>query len=108
MRAKSLAARQSGRIDASDGRLIPPARTSSVTWFSRSRARPVAAAPMRHQACGTSRTVAGSAPAVYRVVANVRALATSAAPEQLPKIPPVVLARAGVVPGLPLEYESLA
>src|SRR6266404_7480490 len=61
MRAKSLAARQSGRSAASDGRRMPPANTSSVTLLSRSRARPAAAAPMRHQACGTSRTVAGSA-----------------------------------------------
>ena len=61
MRAKSLAARQSGRIAASDGRRTPPARTSSVTLFSRNSARPLAAAPSRHQACGTSATVAGSA-----------------------------------------------
>src|ERR1700740_1405451 len=40
---------------------MPPARTSSVTLFSRNRARPAAAAPMRHQACGTPRTVSGSA-----------------------------------------------
>src|SRR5437667_5182483 len=40
---------------------MPPASTSSVTWFSRNRARPVAAAPSRHQACGTPSTVAGSA-----------------------------------------------
>src|SRR5216684_2266651 len=38
-----------------------PARTSSVTLFSRSRARPAPAAPMRHQACGTPRTISGSA-----------------------------------------------
>src|SRR6266851_1971941 len=61
MRAKSLAARQSGRSAASDGRRMPPANTSSVTLLSRSKARPAAAAPMRHQACGTSCTVAGSA-----------------------------------------------
>src|SRR5262249_17415753 len=46
---------------ASDGRLMLPANTRSVTWFSRSRESPAAAAPMRHQACGTSRTVSGSA-----------------------------------------------
>src|ERR1700730_18304316 len=40
---------------------MPPANTSSVTLLSRNRARPAAAAPMRHQACGTSDTVAGSA-----------------------------------------------
>src|SRR6202521_249557 len=61
MRANSLAARQSGRSAASDGRRMPPANTSSVTLLSRNRARPAAAAPMRHQACGTSDTVAGSA-----------------------------------------------
>src|SRR6266446_1486317 len=61
MRAKSLAARQSGRSAASDGRLMPPANTSSVTLLSRNKARPAAAAPIRHHACGTSRTVAGSA-----------------------------------------------
>src|SRR5467141_3266294 len=61
MRAKSLAARQSGRSAASDGRRMPPANTSSLTLLSRSRARPAAAAPMRHQAWGTSCTVAGSA-----------------------------------------------
>src|SRR5271165_1924015 len=61
MRANSLAARQSGRSVRSDGRRMPPARTSSVTLFSRNRARPIAAAPMRHHACGTPRTVSGSA-----------------------------------------------
>src|SRR6202521_3206121 len=61
MRAKSLAARRSGRSESSEGRRMPPARTSSVTLFSRSKARPAAAAPMRHQACGTPRTVAASA-----------------------------------------------
>src|SRR5215831_3416807 len=61
MRAKSLAARRSGRSERSEGRRMPPARTSSVTSFSRSAARPAAAAPMRHQACGTPRTVSGSA-----------------------------------------------
>src|SRR6516225_1372438 len=40
---------------------MAPARTSSVTWFSRNRARPFAAAPSWHQACGTSHIVAGSA-----------------------------------------------
>src|SRR5947207_11769299 len=61
MRVKSLAARRSGRSENSDGRRMPPARTSSVTLFSRNKARPAAAAPMRHQACGTPRTVSGSA-----------------------------------------------
>src|SRR6516164_2500848 len=61
MRANSLAARQSGRSVPSDGRRTLPARTSSVTLFSRSKERPVTAAPMRHQACGTPRTVSGSA-----------------------------------------------
>src|SRR5271163_4413671 len=40
---------------------MPPASTSSVTSFLRNRARPAAAAPSRHQACGTPSTVAGSA-----------------------------------------------
>src|SRR5271167_4615073 len=40
---------------------MPPAKTSSVTLFSRSKERPVTAAPIRHQACGTSRTISGSA-----------------------------------------------
>src|SRR5438309_6976707 len=61
MRAKSLAARRSGRSDSRDGRRSPPARMSSVTLFSRSSARPAPAAPMRHQPCGTPRTVSGSA-----------------------------------------------
>src|SRR5215831_5521099 len=61
MRANSLAARQSGRSATSDGRRTLPAKTSSVTLLSRSKERPVIAAPMRHQACGTSRTVSGSA-----------------------------------------------
>src|SRR6266481_899498 len=61
MRAKSLAARRSGRSERSEGRRIPPASTSSVTLFSRSKERPVAAAPRRHQACGTPRTISGSA-----------------------------------------------
>src|SRR6516225_9375327 len=61
MRANSLAARQSGRSATSDGRRTLPAKTSSVTLLSRSKERPSIAAPMRHQACGTSRTVSGSA-----------------------------------------------
>src|SRR6201993_4125222 len=61
MRAKSLAARQSGRNATSDGRRMPPANTSSLTLFSRNKASPFAAAPIRHQACGTSRTVSASA-----------------------------------------------
>src|SRR6516164_4271166 len=61
MRVNSLAARQSGRSVPSDGRRTLPAKTSSVTLFSRSKERPSIAAPMRHQACGTSRTVSGSA-----------------------------------------------
>src|SRR5215472_8731289 len=61
MRANCLAARQSGRSATSDGRRTLPAKTSSVTLLSRSKERPVIAAPMRHQACGTSRTVSGSA-----------------------------------------------
>src|ERR1700751_2571065 len=61
MRANSLAARQSGRSVPSDGRRTPPAKTSSVTLCSRSKEKAVTAAPMRHQACGTSRTVSGSA-----------------------------------------------
>ena len=53
MRAKSLAARQSGRSAASDGRLMLPASTSSVTLFARSkesphRGRADAAPGMRH------------------------------------------------------------
>src|SRR6516162_3255697 len=60
MRANSLAARQSGRSVPSDGRRTLPAKTSSVTLFSRNKERPVTAAPMRHQACGTPRTVSGS------------------------------------------------
>src|ERR1700738_4567073 len=61
MRAKSLAARRSGRSERSDGRRMPPASTSSVTLFSCSKARPVAAAPTRHHACGTPRTISRSA-----------------------------------------------
>src|SRR5262245_13417612 len=38
-----------------------PANTSSQTLFSRNKESPAAAAPIRHQACGTSRTVSGSA-----------------------------------------------
>src|SRR6202023_4158539 len=37
------------------------ASTSSVTALARSRSNPRAAAPIRHQACGTPSTVAGSA-----------------------------------------------
>src|SRR6516162_3171230 len=40
---------------------MPPANTSSLTLFSRNKASPFAAAPIRHQACGTSRTVSASA-----------------------------------------------
>src|SRR6185312_4174703 len=61
IRAKNLAARQSGRSEAIDGRCTPPARTSSPTPLARSRSKPAAAAPIRHQACGTSATVSGSA-----------------------------------------------
>src|SRR5215831_7041631 len=61
MRAKNLAARQSGRSEASEGRRTPPASTSSPTPFSRRIERPAAAAPIRHQACGTPSTVSGSA-----------------------------------------------
>src|SRR5215469_10121769 len=61
IRANSLAARQSGRSVTSDGRRTLPAKTSSVTLFWRSRERPVTAAPTRHQACVTPRTVSGSA-----------------------------------------------
>src|SRR5579871_1731105 len=60
-RANNLAARQSGRRVARDGRRTPPASTNSLTPFSRSKVRPRAAAPMRHQACGTPATVSGSA-----------------------------------------------
>ena len=61
IRANSLAARQSGHNVTSDGRRTLPAKTSSFTLFCRSKERPVTAAPMRHQACGTPRTVSGSA-----------------------------------------------
>src|SRR6516162_9745324 len=61
IRANSLAARQSGRSVPSDGRRTLPAKTSSVTLFSRSKDRPFTAPPMRHQAWGTPRTVSGSA-----------------------------------------------
>src|SRR5260370_10544908 len=61
MRAKNLAARQSGRSAASDGRRTPPASTNSPTAWARNRSSPVAAPPMRHQACGTPSTVERSA-----------------------------------------------
>ena len=65
---------------------MPPARTSSVTLFSRSKARPAAAAPMRHQACGTPCTVAGSA---------APSIAPSASPSTaLPQTPMVVKSEA--------------
>src|SRR5262249_12895649 len=60
-RAKNLAARQSGSNAESDGRRTPPASTRSVTELARRRSRPLAAAPSRHQACGTSATVSCSA-----------------------------------------------
>src|SRR5204863_166678 len=43
------------------GRRTPPASTRSVTELARRRSSTLAAAPMRHQACGTSATVASSA-----------------------------------------------
>src|SRR5437763_11684233 len=61
MRAKNLAARQSGSNAESDGRRTPPASTRSVTELVRRRSSPLAAAPSRHQACGISSTVSGSA-----------------------------------------------
>src|ERR1700693_195233 len=60
-RAKNLAARQSGRSDAMEGRRTPPASTNSMTSLARSRSRPFAAARIRHQACGTSVNSSGSA-----------------------------------------------
>ncbi len=54
-RAKNLAARQSGRSDARDGRRTAPASTSSSTPASRSRRNPSPAAPSRTHACGASR-----------------------------------------------------
>src|SRR5438132_1036039 len=61
IRAKIFAACQSGRSAASEGRRTPPASTSSPTALARKRSRAVAAAPMRHQACGTVSSAARSA-----------------------------------------------
>ena len=54
-------ARQSGRSSLSDGRRTLPANTTSAGSNSRSSRSPLAAAPSRHQACGTPTSTAGSA-----------------------------------------------
>jgi hypothetical protein len=76
----------------------------------------VAAAAALPEYSECARALARSAPAVYRVFADVRGLAAAAAPapgpQARPKSPTALPARPGiqasVVPGLPLEYESLA
>ena len=81
---------------------MPPARTSSVTLFSRSTARPAAAAPMRHQACGTPRTVSGSAAPSMREHENIssgrpaaldKTQRQAAAPATMPSLPAIRLFR---------------
>src|SRR3984893_18643048 len=100
MRAKSLAARRSGRSERSDGRRTPPASTSSVTLFSRSKARPVAAAPTRHHACGTPSTISVAAapsmaktktslPAARKLSTNRRAKPPP--PATMPSLPAIRL-----------------
>src|ERR1700730_8571832 len=61
MRAKNFAVRQSGRSCSTDGRLTPPAITSSSTPLACRMRNPSPAAPSLTQACGTDATAAGSA-----------------------------------------------
>src|SRR6516225_5729969 len=102
MRAKSLAARQSGRSETSDGRRTPPASTTSVTLFSRSNERPSAAAPIRHHACATPRTVSASAaPSSARTKksrpvarqASIRSRGKLPAPATMPSLPAIYILR---------------
>src|SRR6516164_2288033 len=88
MRVNSFAARQSGRSATSDGRRTLPAKTSSVTLLSRSKERPSIAAPMRHQACGTSRTVSGSAAPSRAKTNTSRPAARQASTRRLGNRPP--------------------
>src|SRR6266851_5675513 len=100
MRAKNLAARQSGRSDVTVGRFKPPAKTISATPASRSRRKPSPAAPRRTVACGTSARMAGSASPLKARTKKSRSAArqasmmrrgSSPAPANMPSLPTVPL-----------------
>src|SRR4051794_19670230 len=100
MRAKNLAARQSGRSEVTLGRFRPPAKTSSSTPASRNRRKPSPAAPRRTVACGTSARMAGSASPLKASTKKSRSAArqasmmrrgSSPAPGGMPSLPALPL-----------------
>src|ERR1700722_19487021 len=100
MRAKNLAARQSGRSEVTEGRRMPPAKTISSTPASWSTRNPSPAAPRRTIAWGTSARIAGSVSSTKPRTKNGRSAfrqasitrrGNSPAPARMPSLPTVPL-----------------
>src|SRR6185312_4925741 len=106
MRAKNLAARQSGRSEVTLGRRMPPAKTSSSTPFSRRRRNPSAAAPSRMVACGAPVRMAGSASPAKASTKNGRSAARQASTRRRGRSPDP--ARIPSLPAIPVRLADAA